>query len=132
MVVCVLCKDEAPVRFRLGPPIVLEYRYMKKSDYIIKSLINAVGVLAYVLLIVLLMANTEKIIEPSEAKYIIPVFMLLLFIISATVTGLLVLGKPIMLYHSGQKKEGVTLLLATVGWLVVLLLIVGSIILSLQ
>jgi hypothetical protein len=47
--------------------------------------------------------------------------MLLLFIISASVTGLLVLGKPIHLYLSGLKKEAFVLLFATTGWLVLFL-----------
>jgi len=55
------------------------------------------------------------------------VFMLLLFVISASVTGLLVLGKPIHLYLSGLKKESLTMLFANMGWLVVFALITAII-----
>jgi hypothetical protein len=37
----------------------------------------------------------------------------MLFVFSALVTGGLVLGRPLLLYIDGQKKEGVKLLLFT-------------------
>lgn len=43
--------------------------------------------------------------------------MLLLLILSATVTGSLVLGRPILWYLDGKKKEAVSLFVATVGFL---------------
>lgn len=53
--------------------------------------------------------------------------MLLLLIISATVTGFLVIGKPLQLYVSGQKSEGLKLLGRTLGWLAVFAIIVAGI-----
>ena len=93
---------------------------MKKTDYILKSFINAGGVLVYVSLVACLMFNGEGIFGQEES-FIIPVFMLLLLVISASITGLLVLGKPIHLYLSGLKKEAFTLLFSTLGWLVAFL-----------
>ncbi len=49
-----------------------------------------------------------------------PVIFLLLFVVSATVVGLLVLGKPIILYWEGYKKEGIKLLIYTVICLVII------------
>ena len=46
-----------------------------------------------------------------------PLFVLLLLVISASVTGLLILAKPIHLYLSGFKRETFILLFVT-GWLV--------------
>ncbi len=98
---------------------------MKKSGLILKSLISALAVFVYVYGVALMLSNAKYIFGEAEPKgMFIPVFMLLLLIISATVTGLLVLGKPIHLYFNGQKKEGITLLLSTLGWLVVLLVVV--------
>lgn len=51
--------------------------------------------------------------------------MLLLFVISATVTGFLILGKPITLYLDGAKKEAFRFLAMTVGWLAAFLVLVG-------
>lgn len=42
---------------------------------------------------------------------------LLLFIFSATVTGALVLGKPILLYLEGAKGDAIELFLYTIGFL---------------
>lgn len=103
---------------------------MKNTDYIIKSLISAFGTLVYVSAVAWLMINTKSIFgKVPEPNLFIPIFMLLLFIISATVTGLLVLGKPISLYLGGSKKEAIVLLSATLGWLVIFLVAVAIVLL---
>jgi hypothetical protein len=96
---------------------------MKKSEYLLKSLINALGVLVYVSIVAWLLFNGEHIFD-DKPSFLIPVFMLLLFIISASITSLLVLGKPIHLYLSGLKKEAFTLLFTTLAWLVLFIAIV--------
>ena len=58
--------------------------------------------------------------------------LLLLFVISATVTGFLVLGKPAMLYHAGDKRGAFTFLSATVGWLFGFLVLVGILMAALR
>lgn len=90
---------------------------MKKSEYFIKGLINALGVVAYTAAIALFMSNGERIFGNTRS-FLLPLFMLLLLIISASITGLLVLGKPIQLYFNGLKKEAVTLLFTTLALLV--------------
>jgi hypothetical protein len=101
---------------------------MKKSDYVLKSFENAGGVLAYVSLLALFFSNAQNIFgNGPDDKFIIPIFMLLLFIISATVTGFLVLGKPIILYMKGLQKEAFILLFATLGWLVAFILMIATV-----
>ena len=90
---------------------------MKKTEYIFKSLRNALGVLVYVSGVALVMFNMEHTFD-NEPSFLVPVLMLLLFVTSAAITGSLVLGKPIMLYLDNQKKEAFTFLLATLAWLV--------------
>ena len=90
---------------------------MKKSDYFLKSLVNAAGVVLYTSAVAWLVFNGQKIFG-RPANFLMPLFMLLLLIISASITGLLVLGKPIHLYLTGFKKEAFTLLFATLAWLV--------------
>jgi len=104
---------------------------MKKSEYILKSLINALGVLVYVSIVAWLIFNGEHIFD-NKPSFLIPLFMLLLFIISASITGLLVLGKPIHLYLSGFKKEAFILLFATLIWLAFFVIVIVSISLLLQ
>ena len=97
---------------------------MDTNKYIVRSFLNALGVFVYVSLVAVMMFNIEHIFGNKPDNFLAPVFMLLLFIISASVTGLLVLGKPIYLLTKGLKKEAATLLFATIAWLVAFLLIV--------
>ena len=46
---------------------------------------------------------------------LIPIAMLLLFVFSAALTGALILGRPILWYLEGNKKEAFSLLLYTLG-----------------
>lgn len=96
---------------------------MKKSDYFLRGLISAAGVFVYVFIIAWLGFNNQ-IIFGKQASFLIPLFVLLLFVISASITGLLVLGKPIHLYLSGLKKEAFTLLFTTLAWLIFFLITV--------
>ena len=100
---------------------------MKKTNYFLKSFISAGGVFAYVSFVSWFLSNAKNIFGPAENTLVIPIFMMLLFVISATVTGLLVLGKPVSLFMSGLKKEAFILLFATIGWLLAFLLAVGLI-----
>lgn len=105
---------------------------MKKTEYITKGLVHAFGVFIYVSTIAFFITNSKSLFgEIPEPHLFIPVFMLLLFIISATTTSLLVLGKPISLYIDGFKKEAFVLLFITLAWLVFFLMIAGSAILFL-
>jgi small-conductance mechanosensitive channel len=96
---------------------------MKKSEYLLKSLINALGVFVYVSIVAWLIFNGEHIFD-NKPSFLIPLFMLLLFIISASVTGLLVMGKPIHLYLSGLKKEAFILLFTTLAWLIFFIVVI--------
>ncbi len=54
-----------------------------------------------------------------------PMLILTLLIISASVTGYLVLERPIALYLAGEKKEGVMMLFKTLGFLLIFGIIVA-------
>ena len=101
---------------------------MRKSDYLIKSLVSAGGVFVYVSLVAWLMFNAEMIFDESDS-FLIPVFMLLLFVISASITGFLVLGRPIHLYLNNAKKEAFVFLFATLAWLLFFLVAVATVLL---
>ncbi len=89
---------------------------MKKSEYLLKSLINALAAFIYISFVAWLLFNGENIFS-KESNFLLPLFLLLLFVISAAITGLLILGKPIHLYLNGFKKEAFILLCATLSWL---------------
>ena len=95
---------------------------MKKSQYIFKSFINALGVLAYISGVALIMFNMEHAFD-NEPSFLVPVLMLLLFVTSAAITGSLVLGKPVMLYLDNQKKEALVFLVYTLAWLVIFMVL---------
>lgn len=96
--------------------------YIKKASYVLKSLINAAGVFIYILAIAWFLFNVnDRTLFGATPNFFAPVFMLLLFIISASITGLLVLGRPLHLYVNGLKKEAFVLLFATIGWLALFL-----------
>jgi hypothetical protein len=90
------------------------------------AILDALGVAFYVFLVSLIMNYGSKIFGEKDSA-ITPIAVLLLFVLSALVTSGLVLGRPIMLYLDGQKKEGVKLLLYTGLSLFVLLMLVFAI-----
>ena len=94
---------------------------MRKSSFILKSFIHAAGTFMYICGVALIFFNAQKIFGETKS-FLIPVMMLTLFVLSASITGLLVLGRPMWLYLDGHKKEAVTFLFATLGWLAVFLL----------
>ncbi|MFH1661576.1 MAG: hypothetical protein ABIA02_00550 [Candidatus Falkowbacteria bacterium] len=84
---------------------------------------NSLAVLIYVGAISLIMMNGDKIFG-EMAGYLAPVAFLLLFVISAAITGSLVLGRPAMIFFDGNKKEAISLLFHTVAWLLCYLILI--------
>jgi len=76
----------------------------------------------YIAAVVLLMTNAQKFFGPAN-NFLGSAAILLLFVISATIVGLLVLGRPGHLYLNGFKKDGIILLLYTIAFLFVITVI---------
>ena len=95
---------------------------MKKMNLYLQGLINAVLAGGYVSLVALFMSNAESIFGKEDGFFGTIVF-LMLFVLSATVMGTLILGKPVMMYIDGQKKEGVKLLGITIAWIFLIIVI---------
>jgi len=95
---------------------------MKTSRLLLYSLFHALGVLVYVLAISWFLFNGEKIFNQAGKadSFLAPAVMLILLVISATITGMLVLGKPILLYLENKKIEAIKMLSYTVGWLAII------------
>ena len=85
----------------------------------LRGLIHAVLVLAYTSGIAWIMFNGQKIFGQVD-DFTGPLMILMLFVLSATIVGALVLGKPILLYLSGSKKEALKLFTFTVTWIFVM------------
>lgn len=82
------------------------------------SLIDALGTLAYIGFVVGFISNAESIFG-NEKTFVIPIAMLLLFVLSASVTGGLVLGRPLLWYWAGEKTGAVKLFAATLAWIAI-------------
>jgi len=89
-----------------------------------RSFLNALGVIVYVAGLVTTVQNSQKIFGHVNES-IAPIIFLTVFVLSAGVTGGLVLGKPGLMYLDNQKSDAIKLFLYTLCWLalaVVLLL----------
>ncbi len=58
-----------------------------------------------------------------------PIIMLPLLVLSVAIMAILIFGKPVLLYLDSQKKEALTMLFYTVGWLAVILFLTVSFVL---
>jgi len=94
-----------------------------KKNICLSGLGLAAATMVYIVLVALLMNNANELFGKMTGILGIVAF-LLLFTFSAAVVGGLVLGKPLMMYLGGIKKEAVLQLLATLGWLLAGLIIV--------
>lgn len=85
------------------------------------SFMNSLFVVLYTAGVVWVLSNAESIFD-NASEYMIGLFMLLLFVLSAAVTGFLVLGRPALMFMDGKKKQAGMFLGATLIWLVLFLL----------
>lgn len=85
----------------------------------LSALLNALGTAVYIAIVALVMQNGERIFGKTD-NMTGPIAILLLFVLSATITSALVLGKPILYYLENKKTEAVKLFFYTIGWLFVL------------
>lgn len=88
-----------------------------------RAIIDTVGTALYVFLVSQLLRHGNQLLGSVENNFLAPMLFLLLFVFSALVTGYLILGKPIMMYIDGMKKDAVKLLFYTGASLFVLILI---------
>lgn len=91
---------------------------MKKIHPILAGLIHATGTALYVAGIAFFIAHAPMFF-PKRPSVLSLASLLMLLVLSGTVTGLLVLGKPAILFGEGAKKQAIILLLATIAWLFV-------------
>lgn len=97
---------------------------MKNSRLFFYAAVHSLGVLIYISLVASVMNNGERIFGDIDNNFLGPVLFLLLFVFSALVTSVLVLGRPILFWLEGLKKEAIRLLLYTIGSLFAVLMIV--------
>ncbi len=90
---------------------------MQKKNLVLQSFFNALLAFVYICFVALLMTNGEILFgQDAEKTFLVPVMMLLLVVLSASVMGTLFFARPVMLYLDGKKKEAVKMLSFTIGW----------------
>lgn len=97
----------------------------------LKSFGHAILVAAYVSLISLVMSHGSQWFGQKDTA-LTPIAVLMLFVVSAAITGSIVLGRPILMYLDGQKKEALKFFGYTVGWLFILTLIVFAVMVAVR
>ena len=89
-----------------------------------KAFVSAIGTAVYAMMFAWFMNNAQGWFG-VQPNWLVMALLLIIFIISACITGALVLLRPILLYIEGQKNEAVRLFGYTVGILVVIVVLVG-------
>lgn len=89
---------------------------MRNSKLILYSFLHSLGVVAYVILVVIIMNNGGQLFGGMNDIWG-PIAFLLLFVISAAITGLLVFGRPVYLFLNGYKNEAIKLTIYTIAFL---------------
>lgn len=90
------------------------------TNLITRSFWNALGTVAYITLLVTAAMNGEKMFGTITMPFA-PIVFLTVFVLSASITSGLVLGKPVLMYVNGQKSEAIKLFIYTLCWLAVAL-----------
>jgi hypothetical protein len=87
-----------------------------------RAITNALATAAYVTAVGLFITYANDIFG-KEDNVLSPVVALLMLVLSASVTGSLVFGQPVMWYVDGRKEQALQLLGATLGSLAVITLL---------
>jgi len=108
---------------------------MSRKRIALLGLAQALGTVLYVVLVVLFLVGLPSIDDSSDVdgqtiEYLTAVGVLLLFVVSACISGALVLGYPVVLALRQRIRDAVLLVVSTVAWLILLLAVVVTIIAS--
>jgi len=96
---------------------------MTTSSLVRRAAASALGVYVYIALLTIIGKLTMFGAQPPW--WLGASLFILLFVVSACVTGTLVLLKPVLLYVNGAKRDAVRLFAATVIAMAVIALVVG-------
>jgi len=91
------------------------------------ALTNASLTALYVALVGSFMYYAGSVKLGASNTFLVPITLLLLFVTSAAITGFLIFGKSAQMYVDGKKKDALSLLTQTLGFLSIIT--VGAIVL---
>ncbi|MFA5999949.1 MAG: hypothetical protein WC783_03150 [Candidatus Paceibacterota bacterium] len=78
-----------------------------------KPFIYALGAVAYIIIVVSFMTYATA--GLPETKFLVPVAMLSLFVLSVAMMGFFFLSEPLKLYMDGRKQEAMSFFLKMLG-----------------
>ncbi len=91
-----------------------------------KSFVYALSAFAYIVsLVSFVNFIVNSSIFPKKDNILMPMAMLCMLVLSASIMGFLFLSEPLMLYIDGKKKEAVTFFGKTIGFFASLVLLLG-------
>lgn len=100
-----------------------------KKDILKYAFVNAFSTAAYIVVLVSVLFNFPRRFLEDAQTILAPMMMLMVFVFSAAITATLVLGRPIMWYLDGKKKEALHLFLYTLAvFFIIILLVFGLIV----
>ena len=82
-----------------------------------QALLHALGTTAYIVLVASFMFYVSHTMRNTPDTILAPITLMLLLVMSAAITGFLVFGRPAMLYIEGKKKDALSFLGYTLGFL---------------
>lgn len=88
---------------------------MLRSEILKYAAIHGVGVVLYVAAVVTAIFYGGTFVSLTIPELVAPMLVLLLFVVSAAVVGMLVFLRPLIWYLDGKKRDAVTLAIATVA-----------------
>lgn len=95
---------------------------MEKSKLVFWAIADALGIFVYASAVAFVMFDGQALFGQID-NFTGPLMILLLFVVSAVITGTLFLGRPIYLFLNNFKKEGIQLFFYTLVSLVIITLI---------
>ena len=88
------------------------------------AFVDAIGGAIYIILVALFLHFLERNVQEEVNTVLLPIAMLLLFVFSAAFTGILILGRPVLWYIDGKKREAISLVAYTLLILLIIIFIV--------
>jgi hypothetical protein len=91
-----------------------------------EALLLALGEVVYVFLVATFFQNANRLFDNGKPdSFLAPVIVLMLLVLSAAISGALVLGRPLLMYLDGKKKEAMELFGYILGWLFILFILLA-------
>ena len=89
-------------------------RHEKNEKAFQSSLLGVLGAIVYISVVSFVMTNGDRIFGRIEGSLFGPMLFLMLFVLSAMIVGVSLLGRPAYLFLTGKREEPITVLVYTI------------------